>query len=329
MSAARDSESGTSAAVRAEAERWHARLRGSEHNPKDWLAFAEWRDASPLHARAYAETQALWSEVGYLAGDSDMLRWRREAHQAALGGSAKRGTGMNRRRRALGASAIAAAVMLAVGVVLVMHGERYSTALGEQRTVTLADGSTVLLNTDSEIVVRMGSGYREVRLARGEALFTVKHEAARPFRTIAGDDVITDLGTRFAVRLQPNASRVEVLEGKVAVTRGVGRTATLAAGETIGTREGDWRIQSAPAESFARWAEGRLVFHDAPLSEVVAEVNRYGPERFVLGDESLGGLRVEGDFRIGHPRVLAVALEAALPVHVERSGNELRLIRRD
>jgi transmembrane sensor len=119
---------------------------------------------------------------------------------------------------------MAAALLIAFGAVLWVAGpgdwETYSTKVGEQRALELADGSIVHLNTDSKIAVRLTDTSRTVRLTQGEAFFTVEHDAKRPFLVHAADAVIQAIGTRFDVYRRPNSTRVSVIEGLVQISGG-------------------------------------------------------------------------------------------------------------
>ena len=91
----------------------------------------------------------------------------------------------------------------------------YSTAVGQQQSTTLADGSVVLLNTNSQIKVNYNNEYRDIRLLQGEAHFTVAENAAYPFRVYAGNGRIEAVGTAFSVYLKDTTIDVTVTEGVV------------------------------------------------------------------------------------------------------------------
>src|SRR6202042_1154910 len=113
------------------------------------------------------------------------------------------------------------AVVLFIGVGLTLFmletPQEFRTALGEQRSVLLADGSRATLNTASTIEVILQKGRREVRLVQGEALFEVAHDSARPFVVRAGNALLKDVGTQFNVDMRSNGTTVTVVEGQVAV----------------------------------------------------------------------------------------------------------------
>jgi transmembrane sensor len=210
----------------------------------------------------------------------------------------------------------------------------YSTA-DARRDVTLSDGSVVSLDVASEISVRITETERQIALVEGRAVFDVAHDAMRPFVVSAADSRTTALGTVFQVQRQGHNVVVTLAEGKVAVT---GRSdsaswqETLIPGEQItidpeaSTRP---RKRAVDASMSTAWTRGRLVFHGTPLDEALAEVNRYSARKVRLGDPSLGGLSVAGNFIAGDSEAAVSAFAAMLPLRaVDGSGGELILFRR-
>jgi transmembrane sensor len=205
----------------------------------------------------------------------------------------------------------------------------YATAHGEQRSVILADGSRLMLNTDTALDVDLDRHARRVRLRQGEAMFEVIHDADRPFVVEADGNTISDIGTQFNVRNSGDRTMVAVLEGAVAVARD-GRTAELTSGEQIVAGDGIWMRGNADPAMASGWTQGRLVFQSTPLGEAVAEVNRYGPEHLVIADPSLAPLKISGEFRIGNTAALVRALQSVYPIRAEhdRDDGEINLHRR-
>ena len=313
-------------AIHRQAERWLARLRASDCSAAERHDFDAWRTAHITHAEAYAQAEQLWSGLDELAEDPEILQWRREARRSAPTASGRSG-----RLRWLAFASLAAVVLCAGFVAWWFVGgssvSSYATAHGEQRSVVLADGSRLVLNTDTLLDVDFGRHTRRVRLRRGEAMFEVTHDANRPFVVQAGGNTISDIGTRFDVRDSGAQTVVAVLEGAVAVARG-GNTAELTAGEQIVAGDGAWIRGRADPIMAAGWTQGRLVFRSTPLGDAVAEANRYGPDRLVIEDPSLAQLKISGEFRIGNTSALVRALQSVYPIRAERGNGEVRLYRR-
>ncbi|MFI5233792.1 MAG: FecR family protein, partial [Gemmatimonadales bacterium] len=199
----------------------------------------------------------------------------------------------------------------------------YRTSRGQYATIRLADSTVVTIAPESHLAVsaRFGEGTRELSL-EGEAIFSVRHDAAHPFRVRARNALIEDIGTRFDVRAYPGdaAVTVAVVEGSVAVTRASGDSVTTAepqrpgiilAGGTVGTLDRRGRVLSVRAPDVARylgWATGRLSFVDRPLPEVLATIGRWYDLDVRVNDARLAERRVNAEFSTQSPSEMLDAL---------------------
>lgn len=310
----------------AEAEQWFARMRDGG-SAADRAAFEQWR-SEPQNAAAWARTTALWDGLAALDNDPAVERMVANAMWA---------TRPRRRARWPAAAAIAACLVLACSAVLLstLHAPPppavYATGPMQRRTVALADGSKVMLNVDTRIEARIGDDARRLTLSRGEALFDVVHDARRPFKVTAAGSEITDLGTRFQVSNREQQVKVTLLEGSVAIDRAKtgehvrlrpGQQAVFAIGQgAIATHEVDIQVASS-------WTRGRLLFRGTPLSQVIAEVNRYTDTPIRLADPSLGSVPVSGTFPIGDSRSVAAGLQALLSLRADTSAPGRIVLRR-
>ena len=213
----------------------------------------------------------------------------------------------------------------------------YASGVGELREVTLADGSRVVLSSDSRLDVRMSRGERRIGLSRGEAFFRVAHDAGRPFVVAAEGREVRAVGTRFAVRRSPEALRVVVTEGKVrldgrARSDGSAPPAVLLTAGSVATADHNGllvrALPLAEAERLLQWREGFLSFEDASLASAVAEFNRYNARKLELGDAAVGQLRVGGNFRWSNAEGFVSLLELGFPVRAERHADRIVLHRR-
>jgi transmembrane sensor len=191
----------------------------------------------------------------------------------------------------------------------------HRTDVGGFERTTLPDGSTVLLNTNSEIDIRFSRQLREVVLTRGEALFTVAYAEGQPFAVVAGRTSVRALGTAFAVRLHPDArTEVIVTRGQVAVTPGsAAARLLLSAGDTATIdargRPAMARVAASDIDHRLAWTRGQIWLNEATLATAVAEFNRYNSRKFVLADPSLATLRVGGSFAATDPTAFIEALK--------------------
>jgi transmembrane sensor len=183
------------------------------------------------------------------------------------------------------------------------EGQLIETPKGGQERLGLADGSQIVLNTDSAVRINLEPHRRSVELLRGEAYFQVRHDASRPFVVTVGGHRIVDLGTKFLVRMAHKSLQVALLEGsarlenanasakKDAVILTPGDVAVASNGATHVTRKTDREISERLA-----WQRGAIVFHNARLADAVAEFNRYGGPQLVIADPQAEKLTINGTF---------------------------------
>ncbi len=199
--------------IQQEAVGWHVRLTSGSIDGETRAEFERWIAQSLEHAQAYQDISSLWQQLpGPIMAD----RQRRQEQAAE-----RRSFRLNRFTAGL---ACAASVLLIVVTGFFPDYLRnplsdYSTHIGEQQTVTLADGSIAHLNTDSAIDVAIGDRERRIVLRRGEAEFEVAHDGRRPFRVVSGATTTEALGTRFIVRYDGEVGEVSLFQGTVSTSR--------------------------------------------------------------------------------------------------------------
>jgi transmembrane sensor len=199
----------------------------------------------------------------------------------------------------------------------------YSSALGSVRKVPLPDGSTVTLNTDSEIQSSITPTRRDVNLVRGEALFAVAHDSQRPFEVKARTTRVKALGTKFSVRLNID-HEVDVLmrEGRVELESQSLPRQILIAGDAAIVRVSAVETRKLDQEDVARrlaWTDGHLSFDGATLAEAVDEMNRYNHWQLKITDPAIAELRIGGEFRATDPQSFVKTLEYAFGVDASYS----------
>ena len=331
--------------AREEASLWIARLdRGL--TAEERRSLDEWLAADSIHAAALMDLAALWDRSDVLAELAELfpleqqalakpraMRFALAACAAALVGVAVI-VALNFVPFAAKspASALVAAQPTAAQPSVVAQQHVYDTAIGEQSTVRLSDGSVVTLNTDSSIEVRYDDAQRAVALLRGEVYFEVAHDAAHPFRVTAGDRLLEAVGTAFNVRLDSGTDvRMMVTEGKVRVASKVADAvpqpsvapAIVSAGSVAVMREGPMVVQgidAAAMDAQLSWRRGMLVFNGEPLDSVLLEIGRYTTVVFAPED-SIRGVRVGGYFRAGDIDGLLLALRESFDIDSRRTAD--------
>jgi transmembrane sensor len=343
----------TSAEIDAVAADWAVRVDEGPLDPPGQAAFDQWLAGDSRRLGAYARARAVFTHarrVKALGSDFDpdayadahgpQLEQVRDSSVAPLGpipGDPPEAWPSRRRFLAWGGSAVAATAT-AIGVVGLgwpAAARTYRTEKGEIRLVPLEDGSSITLNTASEVRVRYGAEERNVELVAGEALFDVARDPARPFLVDAGDTRVRAVGTSFTVR-RLGARPVEVL-----VRQGVVEIARPAAPQVAPQRvAANVRAVAAPAAPIVEtplspaavgrelaWREGMLAFEDMPLSEAAAEFARYSDVRIAFADPAIGADTVTGLYAANNPRGFARSVALSLGLEARNDPNGVTLAR--
>lgn len=333
-----------SAQARQEATEWFVSFREGETDAHSREAFYAWLRKAPDNVHAYLRMTALWEDAELLKGsglfDRDELL-RRAAQspnvvelEAGARASLSDESIVRGPRRFVRPLVAAASVLLLVGAGLAwawLLQDTYSTGVGEQRTVALADGSTIVLNARSRVRVDFDPARRDIELLSGEAIFRVARDAARPFVVHTGATTVRAVGTQFDVYRKKDATTVTVIEGRVAVARSAvadERNLLLAAGEQITVSHAPLpQPRKANVETATAWTKGELVFDSTPLSEVIEEFNRYSKRRLIVEDPQLLAFHISGVFASSEPARIAALLRQRFGVTVHESDDEIRIVR--
>lgn len=336
-----------SEAIQAEASEWVLRLDEAALDLPTRRQLLAWLKTSPQHIDEFLLASAVWHELDGVDAEKriDVAELLAEAGHnvvslSAAESSTREGVaerpGLTRRNWFL---SIAASITIALGLSLffTMHEsvERYETALGQQTLFTLDDGSTVHLNTQSALTVRMTDSSRDLELTRGEAMFEVAKDPDRPFRVTSGGVVVEAIGTQFNVYRRDDGVQVTVVEGEVKVESIQIRTAApkkpaelrLAAGqEARTTASGEVaRIEKPDLEKRTAWREQRLVFRQDTLQSVAAEFNRYNATRIVIEAPASATRRITGTFDARDPASFAAFLERDPNLTLVRDQDTIRV----
>ncbi|MFT3790425.1 MAG: FecR domain-containing protein [Rudaea sp.] len=209
----------------------------------------------------------------------------------------------------------------------------YRADIGDTKVVSLADGSTVTLNTDTVIHVALSAAERRIDLERGEAFFEVAKDPQRPFVVNAAGQRIVAVGTKFSVLREALDTRVVVTEGRVKVEElqggaTVGTATELPAGSIAQAGSAGVlvkRASVAEAETYMSWRSGYIALRDTELAAAVAEFNRYNRKQLVIADPSIATLRIGGNLRAANVEAFVRVLEEGFPVRAEDKGDRILL----
>jgi transmembrane sensor len=342
----------SAASIQEQASLWWVVLNSEDASSADHRDFGDWVARSPERVEAYLQTARLAKAV-----KSRDLRWPstpaevliREAKasppEALLLPSRHLPTARAKQRQsysfaarfAFGTAAILL-IALASAWLISEQPQQFKTAIGEQRSVLLSDGSRVTLNTASKIEVTLRKDRRLVRLIEGEVLFDVAHNAIRPFEVRTGRAVLSDVGTQFNVDMRASATTVTVIEGKVAVDSEVANENPKSAAVSVAPEpnhgplilEANDRVvitaaglgmeqHGVSASAAIAWTQRQLVFEHRPLSEVAEEFNRYNQDRIEIESAELKREEVTGVFQAKDP-LSFVAFLSSIPGVEIRAG---------
>jgi transmembrane sensor len=288
-------------ALDAEAARRFLKARGSGR-AEDWGDAMDWAGEDPAHGVAFAKAEASWefSERLIDARPPISIDDSVDVMPQAPAGWMNSRVG---RRAAMGL--LAATIVGAGGTALQLHGAvtRYRTDLGEEKAVTLMDGSVIHLNTETSVEVALRDTVRELRLLKGEARFDVAHDPNRPFLVTAGSATLRAVGTAFNVRLRSDFTELTVIDGVVAVRDGQSTPRQVKAGGAAAIRSGTVAVttlEPAYVKQRLAWQNGLIELDGETLAQAVEEFNRYRRTPLVIGDPQLASLRIGGTFRSGN-----------------------------
>jgi transmembrane sensor len=321
--------------IKEQAALWVARSQARDLTHVQQEELLQWLKQSPTHMEEFRRLSDLWYEFDIL---DDLNYLEGPTSECVVSGSAVTS------RRFLLTAVAASLVLLATGTVIhkfalpsiPTQADAFQTTLGEQETIALIDGSTMMLNTNSIVEVSFTREARDIHLIKGEVHVDVAHRPTRPFSVHAGGGIARAVGTSFTVRLHEANVEVTVAEGQVELIAqpvpdsGGGQArprptpksmVKIAAGDNAVFNETHVEqlkpMTDAELQRRLSWRRGQLVFVGEPLSAVLAEVSRYTDVVIELDDASLGTLPIGGYFKVGEVEGLVQALEGTFDIDVE------------
>jgi len=312
---------------RAEAADWVVRLQSGDLTDEQALAFDAWLSASDANSRAYDAALGVMFEVE-AAGPRIAFDLRRLPAPRPANG----------RRGWIVAGGMAAAATIALAVtpvsLLSKPPQTYTTAKGEHRTVTLADGTRVDLNAGTRMTVTLASHERRVSMPEGEAVFDVAADHSRPFLIAAGDRTVRVVGTRFDVRRRDGQLSVTVDRGVVEVRPNedaAGRAFRLHPGQRLDHAQGaaEAHVRAVEPSDIYAWRTCRLIYRDQPLGDVVADLNQQYARQISLDDPALAAIRFSGVLVLDDQDAVIRRLALLAPLRALPSGPGVTLGRSD
>lgn len=290
--APRQPTAGPDARARAmdEALDWLVRLQCATE--ADTLAFEQWLSAAPENAVAYVEAEALWNGTPVRQAATQMHQVRRRSVRGRLRAHWK----------PLATAAVLLVGLFTVGNLPMRLQADHLTVVGERQRLQLDDGAKVLLNTNSAFASDVREGRQVARLLQGEAYFQVPGGTQPPLEVQAGPLRAQVRDTDFAVRYLDGEAQVRVQRGDVDLQAASDQRIRLSAGDSISVGpQGFGQRQRPDMHKDLAWVDGRLVFENCPLSQVLAEVRRYYPGWIINRNAHLEDMAVTGNYRLDQP----------------------------
>ncbi len=325
-------QTGDAESIRERAADWLLEQRMSESwSTNNQQQLDDWLAQSPAHLLAYWRLDAIWGKTYRLKA----LRAPQKTIGAARPSQPRRA---DKLRSTFIKCAAALVVMAIFGVAANLYispprDNIYATAIGEHRVITLPDGSSVELNTDTVLRLKHGQT-RSAILEKGEAYFQIRHDDAHPFVVTVGHHTVTDLGTAFTIRKETSRLEVTLLEGEARIDAPhiqVGpRSALLRPGDVVIATEQQLipgKKSAAELRDELGWRHGVLIFKGSTLAAAAAEFNRYNSRKIYIADEKTARLTIGGTFQAKNIDSFTQATRDLFGLKIKQAENETVITR--
>jgi transmembrane sensor len=300
-----------------EAADWLARLRADDRSLEDERAFRAWLLADPRHAAAFEAANTMWESVGALSRD---LR----------NGQVQLESGFSRRALISGGVGLAVAAGGSFAFLQSAQADVYRTEVGEQKHISLKDGTGVFLDTDTKLVVDFSDKSRKVDLRYGRANFRVAPDARRSFAVEAAQKLVIGTRSTFDVRREGDDISILLIHGHATVKNtvaGADDGRTLSDGERLSFASGQSpKLDKPNLLPLIAWHTGQAIFENAVLTDVVLEMNRYSTIKLEVDDTRIAAMKVSGVYRVGDNTNFARSLSRLLPVEIRVVDDRIQLV---
>lgn len=328
-----------------QASEWISKI-DRELSEAEAQAFREWLQTSERHQEVLTQMAKLWDKMDALDRLSELFPVEDMVANQRKGAQSK------------WYLAAAASLVVMVSAFFLTSQQQpiwgdnfvvYETAVGESSTITLADNSKVLLNTNSTLKVTYTDDYRLLKLEKGELHVDVAHDKNRPLSVVANDKIFQAVGTAFNVQVKKSDVELIVTDGKVVIADleleqekvfealAIDTIAAPAVekGEMVSLKIME-QVVAAEVKPIAQpeltanlsWRQGNIIFTGESLQEAMAEVSRYTQVKFQIADKTIEDIKIAGRFKIGDVNGLVAALTTNFNIKANRVGNNLVILTR-
>ena len=304
---------------------WHLQLHSSAASDADRANFATWQHQNPAHALAYKRIENMWGKFAVI----EPTAAKASIESVLKSGKAIKKIAQHGKGIALGFVALVSSYSaLQTQPVQIWLAEN-KTAIGEQRSITLADGSTLMLNTNTALDIDFSDHQRLIKLYQGEVLITVAKDKSRPLIIATAQGTARALGTKFNVKTNAETTQVAVVESKVetctkpslfsfsqksCITLYPDQSTSFSAKQLDA-------VSNVDAEGIAGWSTGTLSIDNQPLNQVLAELQRYSPAQIQFNEDEISQLRVSGVLPLNDMAQSLNLLASKLPIQIKQQTN--------
>ncbi len=321
--------------IAEEAHAWQVLISEGPLSPLEQVKFVSWIDASPEHRQAFERAKLLWAEMSSVrVAELDPALARPLLRERVIE-AAKFTTvpAAYLRHPATGFAGVMLAALLVFFLtpwgfepVGAPSPAQHRTGVAEVKEIKLGDGSTVALGAMTALSATLNEDQRSIELRQGEAMFDVAPDPDRPFTVVSGSVKAQAVGTSFLVSKGTDRVQIAVAEGIVDVApadpeqtlraNGSNTPVRLNVGEqvTASTHAGLAAVSEIDVGTLGAWRTGRLIYVDTPLSQVVADANRYTERRIIITDEGVADLTINAAFNSDNIDAMLTTLAEALPI---------------
>lgn len=325
--------------IKQTAREWLVRLYADTPDEETKTAFRNWLEQDQAHHQAFLQAETLWNDVGLADLSPDTLSLAEDKNQD----KAPEAKSTNRFwPTTIAASVAGFFVATFLTLATQPEGIDYSTKVGEQRTISLTDGSEVTLGAETSMHVVMSSDERLILLKQGQARFDVTHNPQAPFTVDVANTTVKVLGTTFDIRLGENKADVSVMDGNVGVrTTKAGNFASiihnlvdepaplkvLHKGQRVSANfEGKMSpISAFSTQAGSDWTQGRFVYDGAALAEIIKDINRYRSEKISIQNPKIKQLKITTSFNISQADQVLEGLAMTQSLRLEKTPEGVEL----
>ena len=301
--------------IQAEAASWLVKLQNRNRTHIEENAFRDWLVADPAHATAFEAVSLAWDITGSLPRDLRGLRPRPAIHN---------------RRRVVAGSAAALGIAGTFAFWKSSQAQTYQTEVGEQKHVSLDDGTRIFLDTDTRLSVRNGADHRTSELHHGRVNFRIAADPARPFVVNAARNKVVAMPSNIDIRLDGERLSVVLIRGSADVIRASTQPEKLEDGDRLIVEADGLERRDRPALApLIAWQTGQMIFENGRLSDAAAEMNRYSNVKLVIADPGVADLRLSGIYVVGDNVTFATSVAHLLPIRLVQGEGRIEILPAD